>query len=209
MTYEPTLITAPVTEAVSVAELKAHLGLDSPSDATSLAELNAELSVLIGAAREYYEWRTERTLHETEWEIRLSAFPSCGYIELPRATPLISITSVKYIESDATENTMSSDEYIADTWSTPGQLALAYNESWPSFTAYPVAPVRIRYKAGLASSPIVEADDRDKLPILMLAAALFENREGMYVADKSFVVSVLNPMLDWMIAMRKVGIGLG
>jgi uncharacterized phiE125 gp8 family phage protein len=180
----PNLITAPTTEVISETELKHQLSMTDSDDV-----IDTNLTIYRTAAREYYEGQTGRTIHETEWELVLDSFPDIS-IELPRATPLISITSVKYVESDGTENTFSAASYIADTWSQPGRVVLAYNESWPSFTAYPVAPVRIRYKAGITTSPASEADDADKLPILLLAAHLYENREAVNVQDRQSIAQI-------------------
>jgi uncharacterized phiE125 gp8 family phage protein len=182
---QPNLITAPTTETISEEELKFQLSMTDSDDVT-----DTNLSIYRKAAREYHESRTGRTIHETEWELVLNAFPGGDRIELPRATPLISITSIKYFDSDGTENTFSDSNYIVDTWSRPGCAVLAYNESWPSFTAYPVAPVRVRYKAGIATSPTTEADDADKLPVLLLAAALYENREAVNVADRASIAQI-------------------
>ncbi|OFX13204.1 MAG: hypothetical protein A2Z18_11085 [Armatimonadetes bacterium RBG_16_58_9] len=195
----PTIITAPTTEAISLAELKLQSRIDASTE-------DAILELYRTAARKYYEVRTERTIHQTELEIVLNSFPSLDYIELPRATPLILITSVKYYDSAGTEATMSAAEYIADTWTQPiGRLVLDYGESWPSFTPYPVAPIRVRYKAGIATtSPVTEADAADKIPILLLAAALYENREGVNIADQASIAQVsMKYGIEAFIALRQ------
>lgn len=178
--YEPQVTTAPSTEPVSVAEVKVQLRLDDPTDAVELANMNTQLAMFIGAARQYYEWRTGHTVHQTAYRYVLDEFPaSLDYVVLPRAVPLIAITQVVYLNSSGTSTTWSSSEYIADTFSLPGRLVLAYNYFWPSFTAYPVAPIRIDYTAGIATtSPITEADDDIKLPILLLVGGMWENRES-------------------------------
>ncbi len=177
----PTVITAPVKEPVSVAEAKLQCRVDGDTEDTLFA-------IYIAAARAYYERRTSRTIHQTTYEYTLDAFPDEGYIVLPRATPLISVTSVKYKDSDGSETTMSTSDYIVDTDSTPGRVVLAYGESWPSFTEYPANAVRIRYVAGIETkSPETEADSLVKIPILMLVAAMYENREAVVVADAASV----------------------
>lgn len=179
----PKIITAPTTEAISETELLQQLSID---DATGV-----NLTIYRQAAREYYESCTGRTMHETEWEWVMDAFPGGNTIVLPRATPLISVTSVTYLDSDGTENTLAASKYVINTWDVLGSLTLAYGEQWPSFTAYPVAPIRIRYKAGIeTASPITEANDADKIPILMLAAALFRNREAVVVADRTAIAQI-------------------
>ena len=78
-------------------------------------------------------------------------------------------------------------DYHEDTDSIPGRVVLAYGASWPSFTAYPSNAVRIRYTAGLASSPLQEADADIQLPILLLAAAMYENPIGILTSDRGAV----------------------
>lgn len=195
----PNVITAPITEAVSLDEVRDQVR-------TTLTVEDAQLNIFRRAAREYYEGRTGRTVHETEWELVLDRFPVGDSVELPRATPLISITSVKYVDSDGTVNTFSTSNYIADTWSVPGRVTLAYGASWPTFTAYPVAPVRIRYKAGITTvSPITEANDADKIPILLLTAALYENREAVNVQDRAGIAQIaVKYGVEAYIALRQV-----
>lgn len=184
--YTPNIITAPITEAVSLTELKHQLEIDT-SDTTH----DTELALYQKAARAYYEGRTVRTIHETELEFVLDSFPGADRVVLPRATPLISITSVKYTDSDGDEETFAAADYIADTDQTPGALVRGYGISWPSFTPYPASPIKIRYKAGIATdSPIAEASELDKIPILMHAAAMFENREAVVVSDSGSVAQI-------------------
>lgn len=177
----PKLITAPSVEPVSVTEAKSAHNISISDDDTLIG-------IFIKAAREYFEWRTGRTVHETVWEYVLENWPAKDYIALPRATPLISITSVIYKDSDGAATTWSSSEYIADSDEMPGRVVLAYNQSWPSFTPYPVSPIRIRYKAGIATaSPVTEADAWIKLPILLLVGGMYANRESEIVTNFAMV----------------------
>ena len=179
MTITPTIITGPTNEPISLAEAKLAIGLDT-SDADTL------LGIYIEAAREVFESQTGRTVHQQTLEIVLDAWPYWGYVELPRATPLISIESVKYKNSDAVEATMSASDYVADVDSIPGRLALGYGKTWPSFTAHPVSPIHVRYKAGIATaSPLVAASADIKVANLLLVAGMFENRESEIVTDRN------------------------
>jgi uncharacterized phiE125 gp8 family phage protein len=179
----PTIIAGPAKEPVTLQEIKNQLRIDGSTEDTLLY-------TYLRAARSYVEGQTGRTIHETTLEWVLDVFPSENYVILPRATPLIEIVTVKYKDSSGSETTWDSSEYIEDTDSIPGQLVLGYNESWPSFTAYPVSPIRVRYKAGLASTPAVTADETIKVPILLLVGGLYENRESVVVSDKGAVAQV-------------------
>ena len=67
--------TQPVVEPVSVADAKAHLRIDHNSD-------DSYVAALVSAAREYCEVYMDETLVDTQYVMRLDAFPAV--IELPR-----------------------------------------------------------------------------------------------------------------------------
>jgi uncharacterized phiE125 gp8 family phage protein len=177
----PNVITGPIAEPVTVAEAEAQLRIPAGTD-------TANLTRYIKAARSYWEARTGRTAHEQTLEMVLSEWPACGGIVLPRATPLIEIVSVIYADGSGTPTTWADTDYIEDTYETPGRLVLAYGASWPSFVPYPVSPIRIRYRAGLATgSPPVEVDADIKQAVLLLVGVMYENREAVQVSDSSMI----------------------
>lgn len=189
--YTPVVVTDSLVEPVSRAELKLQAGIDDPEDATDVTNLNTLLDIHIGAARRYVESKTNRTIHQKTLKWLLRDFPDNDYIILPRATPLISISSLVYIESDGTSNTWAAANYIADTVSEPGRVYVDYGGTWPSYTPYPVWPVQVTYLAGIATtSPVTEASHHIKIPVLMFAAHLYENREAVNVADRGAVAQV-------------------
>ena len=181
----PTVITAPTIYPVSLSEAKDQLRVSGTDDEDALIDLYIE------AATEWYEGQTSRATYEQTLEHILGVFPASDTIFLPRATPLQSITSLKYKDSDGTETTWAAGNYIANTDSIPGALTRAYGISWPSFTPYPVSPIRIRYVAGMTStSPISEAPAALKIPIMLLIGGLFENRENVVVSDRGAVSQI-------------------
>jgi uncharacterized phiE125 gp8 family phage protein len=174
---EPTVITAPLIEPVSLADARTALAIDSAGSQDKL------LSTYISAARRYFEWRTGRTVHQTTYEWTRTHFPAIGF-RLPRATPLISIDAFTYKDDTGAVTAVPAADYIADTDSTPGRVVLAYGKSWPSFTAYPSNPIRIRYTAGLASSPVQDAAEDIQLPILLLTAHFYENPIAVLAVER-------------------------
>lgn len=165
----PKVITGPTLEPVSVEEAKDHLRITHDDEDHLVWKY-------IRAARRYFEWRTGRALFTQTLEIAFDKFPSDKLI-LPRATPLQSITSVKYTDSGGTENTWDSSLYVFSTYEEPGYIAPAYGESFPSFTAYPVDPIVVRYIAGTAYASVDEFPEDYKVPILLLVGGEYENRE--------------------------------
>lgn len=179
----PRVVTAAEIEPVSVAEFKSHaLKLGTDQDATTIP-------LYIAAARRDFESWTGRTIHQTEYELTLEDWPTDGLIILPRATPLIELVSVIYTDSTGAPTTWDNSLYVTDAGNrdTLARLAPAYGESWPSFTPYPLGPIKIRYSAGLAASPAVEADQQTKLLILLMTAAMFDAREPEAMSNQSAV----------------------
>lgn len=197
MIYAPLVITAPVKEPVSIAEVRQHIRVDAPADSGENTKQENEITLMIRAARHFVEKTTGRTIHQQTLEWVLDVWPSDNFIALRRATPLVSITSLKYKDKDGVESTVATTEYIADTDSTPGRLVLAYGKSWPSATLYPVHPIRARYVAGIATtSPVTEAGDEFKIPMLLLIGGLWENRESEVITDRARIEAIA---LQWSI----------
>lgn len=113
------------------------------------------IAALITSAREYCENYTRRALATQTLEVYPDWFPCRNEIELPKP-PLQSVTSVIYKNSAGTETTMTADtDYLTDLDSSIGRLVLPYGKGWPSFTPFPMNPIRIRYVAGYsATNPI-------------------------------------------------------
>ena len=179
MTREPTVITGPVKEPILASEAKLQTKADYSAEDTLY-------TIWIEAARDYIESHAGITIHEKTLEITLDCWPSGDCIVLPRATPLIAVTSVIYYDTAGAATTWTASEYIADTDSRPGRIVLAYGESWPSTTLLPVNGIRIRYRAGIATtSPETEAPAKVKHPMMMLVNAYDRNRAAEIAADRS------------------------
>jgi hypothetical protein len=74
-----------------------------------------------------------------------------------------------------------------------GSVTEAYDYDWPTFTAYPVNPVRIRYVTGYTTCPAAI-----KLAMLLMIAYWYSNREAVGAIDNSSkegraVTSILMP----------------
>jgi uncharacterized phiE125 gp8 family phage protein len=190
MIYRPIVITAPTTEPVSTEEARQHLRIDQLDDPTQDALQEAELGRMISAARFYLEQSTGRTFHEQTLEWVMDRWP-VDYVDLPRATPLLAVSSLKWKDTAGTETTVDPSFYIADTDSTPGRLVRAYGVSWPSTTLFPSNPIRIRYRAGIATaSPVVDVGAEIKMPMLLMLAGMWENRETETVTDMKTIESL-------------------
>lgn len=114
-----------------------------------------------------YEDYTNNILCSSVWDLYLDEFPAeddenDGAIDTPG--PLVSITSVKYLDAAGAEQTLATSYYKAVTSHNPlrGLIALRYGQSWPS-TYDEADAVYTRIVAGYASANAVPASIKDGL----------------------------------------------
>jgi uncharacterized phiE125 gp8 family phage protein len=194
-----TLITAPASEPITLDEAKVHLRVDDTASDTLIG-------VQLQAAREQVEEYTRRALMPQTWELRadrFTALPCVTPVLTERAStrseirlgrvPVTSVTSVKYIDADGVEQTLSSSAYAADLTAYPPILAPAYGESWPTARDERGA-VRVRFVAGYADAASVPA--ALKAAILLILADLYANREAQIVGT----IIAANPTLKALLA---------
>ena len=142
------LITAPTVEPVTLAEVKEQLSIP---DTIQDNVINRH----IPSARRYAENYTQRSLLTQTWELALDAFSD--EIELYRQ-PVQSITSVKYIDTDGVEQTLSSPNYGLDDYSPRHWLIPAIDTEWPD-THEGSNMVKIRYVTGYGDAASDIPDD--------------------------------------------------
>ena len=195
-----TTIVQPSCEPVSLEEARRWLRVDS-DDTTQ----DAPITMLIGAMRRYAENYTGRSFIPRT--LRFSAPFFAEVLMLPKS-PVISVNSVKYTDTDGAEQTLAADQYIVYANEIPALITPAYQVSYPSTRAVPDA-VRVEYVAGYVpiGSPDDDAAKRLALPddlktwINMRIATLYENREqlivGTIVAElpRAFTDGLLDPLV--------------
>lgn len=168
------LQTAPTSEPVTTAEAKTHLRVTTSDDDTYIG-------TLITVARKHVETITGRALINQTWDYFLDNFPPGDKIVIPLPR-LSSVTSVKYTDKDNVQTVFSSGSYIVDTNNEPGQIVLAYGESWPTFTPRPINAVEIRFVAGYGSGA-ANVPEGVKQAMLLLIAHWYENREPINIGN--------------------------
>jgi len=165
-----------VRPAYSIVSAQASFSIKCiQSEATSIED--SYISDLISAAREYAEEFLTRAIGEQKWKLVLDGFPSDDYIDLPFA-PLVSVSSVTYIDAAGTSATMSasySNGYIVDTADEPGRVFLAYGSTWPSTTLLPYNGVEIIYTCGYTTSTLSK---KVKDAMLKMIGAMYAARES-------------------------------
>ncbi len=145
------LITPATYQPITLDEVKAQCRLGSSTAEDSLLE------IYIGKARGLFEDLTGRQIMPAVWELWLDKFPTDVRIELPKS-PLISVVSVKYIDGDGTEQTLSDTLYTVDTPSGEnpdrGSVTLLTSTStWPVTSEQSLA-VTIQYEAGYVDTTV-------------------------------------------------------
>ena len=177
------LVTAPVGEPVSIEEAKTHLGYDA-------TDREAELHRMIIAARRRAEQATERAFFTQTWDLRLDYFPLV--IEL-RKPPIISVTSVTYVDVDNATQTFDDAKYNVDIYGEPGRIVLDDGQTWPT-TRHEVNAVTVRFVAGYGTAAgSVPAEARDLILMLVQqsflgvqAEAVLQDAIDALIADLSW-----------------------
>jgi len=154
------LITQPLSEPVSVSELKTQLRIEHSED-------DAYLFGLIVAARQYAEKATGNVFITQTWDIPFTDFSS---LEIP-IRPIKSIESITYVDTDGNNQTLSDSVYFLDDYGFRAHINLGYGEQWPSIRDQKNAVI-VRVVAGANQAP-----QSIKHAVILMAAHWYENRE--------------------------------
>jgi uncharacterized phiE125 gp8 family phage protein len=167
--YALTQYAAPATEPIGLDEAKQHLRVYVNDD-------DALIARLIAGARAACELATARQLVTATWELRLDGFPSgLEPIYLPLGK-LQSVTHIKYLDSDGTEQTFSSANYRVGSYREPAEVTLAYQQSWPSLRGVR-DQVTVRFVCGYGAAESVP--QLLKQGMLLHIGSAYINREDI------------------------------
>lgn len=200
--YRPVLVTEPTITPITLDEAKAALDIEYP-DKDSL------IRGLIAAATAHLDgWSgiLGRALCEQTWRQDYDCFPwydpayrlsgSFGSrLRLP-LSPVISVGSVKYTDSNDVEQTISNSNYSVLTDELGTYVQFGYNFSFPTPKQFMPAAVRVQYLAGDAtvekawSGPVAI-----KQAMLLLVRHWYDNPSaiivGQTIAEVPFAVGAL------------------
>lgn len=151
------LITAGTGAAITLAEAKAHCRVDTTAE-------DALLEGLISAATTYVEQYTSLALSEQTWELVTGQWKS----EYLLKAPVRSVTSIKYVDEDGAEQTVSSSLYTLDD--TTNRVLMLEDFTEPALRGED-SDITIRFVTGLVTVP-----QPIKLAILLLIALWYDNR---------------------------------
>jgi len=158
--------TAPDVEPILLADAKVHLRVDGTDEDTLI-------DILITAAREMVEKRTNRSLITQTRTVKMDYFPLSDTILLPHG-PVQDVTHVKYYDEDEVLQTLSDTLYWVDVDSDIARIVVK-DDGWPETEDMPNA-VQLEYEAGDGDAgsdvpkPLVQA-------MYLILGHLYENRE--------------------------------
>lgn len=178
-------------EPISLAEAKAHLRVDDDDPYVS------NLPGIITAARQTVEQYLNSSVANQERVLRLDTFTDV--VRLPNG-PILSVTSIKYIDTDGTEQTISVNDYVL----VYNMIAPAFGLSWPTPRDQPGA-ITITYQAGMmAGSPLTLDREDIKSAIKLVLGDLWNVTEGSIIGAP---ISV-NPTVERLLNPYRLDMGV-
>ena len=170
------LSVAATTSPITLADAKRHLNVSSTADDTLIQDYVNGAAVML-------ETRGSRAFIDQTRVLKMQTFSDSRYmrnrkITLPRS-PLSSVTSITYIDSAGTTQTLSSTSYRTSLADEPGRIAEAYNNTWPA-TQNIQDDVTVTYVAG-HSSASSGVSDPAKQAVRMVVGHWYRNRESVTV----------------------------
>lgn len=150
---------APTLEPVTLAEVKRQLRLAGAGFDTT--DFDLELQDYIREAREEAEERQASALVTQTWELRLDRLPG-DEIRVPRP-PLQSVSSITYIDTDGTSQTLSASLYTVDAKLIPARIQRAYLATWPTTRGH-INDVTVTFLAGYGGDGATAAESVAAVP---------------------------------------------
>ena len=185
-------ISEPASEPITLAEARLHLKLDAEGSPATHPD-DSLVEALITAARQAAENFVNAKIGEWQLELRLAGFTD--EIRIPDL--VVSVDSVKYIDSDGVTRTVDSLGYeVAGTPESP-VLRPVYGGDWPTGVRDQDDAVRIRYTTGYSTGSPNTLPAAIRAAMLLTIGHLYANRQA--VAEKQAyelplgVMSLLTP----------------
>ena len=158
--------TAPAIEVWTLSEVKNYLKVDTSADDTLI-------TTLLQSAREVAERYLNQALITQTITEKLDRLSNTTiYLSV---SPVLSVLSFQYADSQNTTQTYNASNYIVDTFEKPARLSLAYGKTWPTLYGN-INDVTIVYTAGYGATA-ASVPMQIRQAILMMIADSYDNRE--------------------------------
>ena len=166
------LKTGPTSTAISLAEAKVFLRVDSDYD-----DDDTYITSLIDVGTQVVEEFTRRRLITQTYNIFYDEFPP--YIDL-QVGDVASVTHVKYYDTDNSLQTLAASNYDVDTKVRPGRIYQSNTGDFPNTYERPNA-IEVEFVVGSAASdvpaPIVQA-------MYIVIGRYYENRQDVVMGTQ-------------------------
>ena len=132
-----------MTTAVAKLHVKEEL-VDAAND--------IDIDAKVKAGRQWMELHTGRAFISQTWTLSLDDWPASGIFEL-KPVPVISVSSVKYYDSDGVQQTLvAGTDYQVDVASEPARVAREPTATWPSLETGRLNAVELIFVAGYGAA---------------------------------------------------------
>jgi uncharacterized phiE125 gp8 family phage protein len=180
MIKESRVIVEPAVEPVSLDEAKNQIKLEY-----SVTAEDAWVTDLISSSRIFCEQITQRQFITATRKVFFDCFPEMILLDRPTCQ---AVSSLKYIDTSGTLQTLDSSMYQVDIYSEPARVIPAYGQSWPS-TRGVLNAVEITYTCGFGDAATdVPAKIKDAMMIYITAR--YYDREGLRPLPSAFYDSL-------------------
>jgi uncharacterized phiE125 gp8 family phage protein len=175
--FQQVITTEPASDVVTLTQAKAHLNLDA-----TFTDDDTLITDYITAARREVENLLGRTLITTTYTMTLDYFYAWE-IRVP-SSPLISITTLSYIDLDGTSQNLveDTDFIVRKVGQVEGVITPDYGEEWPN-TRDEKGAVTIVYTAGYGASDS-DVPMEINVGIRQVVADLYRLRESDSCAEQ-------------------------
>lgn len=164
--YSLTLVTPPEAEPVTLEFVKAACRIQSTSE-------DDLITFYISSAREQVEMDADLKLMPQTWLYKFDGASAVDVIQLP-VTPVLSITSVKYLDTNHQQQTLNPTHYYAELDSLPPRILTAPGYAWPA-TSDKAGAWEVEIEAGFEDADAVPF--RARQAICLLVGHWYQNRE--------------------------------
>lgn len=173
----------PSEEPLTLTQLRNHVRVDG-------SIFDEDLSSLLKAAVSECENQTGLALMPQTWVWKLDEWPFINKIILFDRNPVLEINSIKYFDSDNTEQTLDETYYEVDLDSQPAKLS--FIKSLPNLSSTKLDKVIIEFIAGFGiddTSAINQVPDGLKHALKIHVGGNFEYRSDRQVKNKAVMYS--------------------
>jgi len=159
--------TAAVNPLFTDAEAKAHLKIDVSTDDVIIANLVAAATQSCEIFTNRFFIDTVVTQYSDTWDEFYTLYKS----------PVDSITHVKYYDSDDTQQTLASSNYILGHYSQPARIGVAVGGTLPNLSKR-INAVEVKYTVGYGTAS-TDVPEGIRQAVLLTLSNWYENRQSV------------------------------